>query len=314
MEQSVQTDRVAAYLDELRPHLDDLDPTERAEVLDELADALREVAAEHDEPLHDVVGPPADYVAAYRASAGLGQGRPQRPGSLQALATTVRAQRWWRHLRALAVLLQPAWWTLRGALLAGPLVFGLGVSFPPVTTLIAAALFIGGIAASLRVGAGHRHARGARLLVLAGNVTAVVIALSLVSMAASDQGDPEPESMGVPMLGQLVKPNGDPVTNIHPYTREGEPLTDVLLFDDAGRPLNVFAEDVNLSSFGIETEYERDADDQPITNLYPLQQSIIEQDPGEVPTRRPRTAPTIVLPPSVRPGTSTPPVSNDTAS
>jgi hypothetical protein len=107
---------------------------------------------------------------------------------------------------------------------------------------------------------------------------------------------------------------GTVATNIHPYTRDGEPLTDVLLFDDAGRPLNVAPEGLDIAGPGIEIEYQRDADGHPITNLYPLQQSVIEQAPGEAPTRRPRTAPTIVLPPSVRADASAPPVPDDSPS
>jgi hypothetical protein len=79
-----------------------------------------------------VLGPPAEYVAAYRASAGLEHGHPQRTGRLRGLASTVRAQRWWSRVSALAVLLQPAWWTLRGAALAALLggVLGLWSSAP----------------------------------------------------------------------------------------------------------------------------------------------------------------------------------------
>lgn len=319
MEQSVQTDRVAAYLDELRPHLDDLDPSERAEVLDELADALREVAAEHDEPLRDVLGPPADYVDAYRASAGL-EPRPRPRGWLAArvagIDAAVRAQPWWPQANALAQLLRPAWWTLRGGTLAVLLGWVLLGSLHWVITLPGLLSIAAAVATSMAARDGKHLSKGLRYVLAGANVIAALAVLPMMSSvgladgsdwdAGYEAGAMDSEAMAI---GQLTKPNGEPVTNIYPYTRDGEPLEDVLLFDGAGRPLNVAVhEDDVLFGSGdqeIETEYDRDADGQPITNLYPLQQYILDYDtPSGDPTRRPRTVPTIVLPPSVRPEAS----------
>jgi hypothetical protein len=329
MEQPVQTDRVADYLADLRPHLDDLDPSERAEVLDELADALREVAAENDGPLRDVLGPPAEYVAAYRASAGLAQGQPQRPGRLRTLFRTVsdtmRAQPWWPHVQALAHLLRPAWWTLRGAVLAVLVGNALGIfspaeilSFPGLLCVTAA------VAASLAIGGGRRVTKGRRVALAAANVIAVVTALSIGSAvtqirtegwaAGYDAGLQEDARADVMGAGQLTLPDGDLVTNIHPYTRDGEPLRDVLLFDDAGQPLNLAVEgDIVVGPDGtaIENEYERDAAGRPITNLYPLQQFTVDYDDKGLARRQRRTAPTIVLPPSVRSDATDRPLSDD---
>lgn len=59
MEPSVQSDHVADYLAELRPHFDDLGSSERAEVLDELADTL----------LFDGVGQPLNLAPEGEATA-----------------------------------------------------------------------------------------------------------------------------------------------------------------------------------------------------------------------------------------------------
>jgi hypothetical protein len=317
MEQSIQTDRVADYLAELRPYLDDLDPSERAEVLDELADALREVAAEDDRPLREVLGPPADYVAAYRASAGLERREPQPSGRLRTLTetmrNTVRTQPWWPHVLPLARLLRPAWWTLRGAVLAVLLGGALGIFRPSqVMSFLGLLCVTGAVAASLAIGSGQQMTRGWRRVLAGANVIAVFAALTIASdvTAVRDEGwgagydaaiRDELNASGFG-AGQLMLPDGELVTNIYPYTRDGEPLRDVLLLDGAGQPLTLVPDSADVLSPGedIETRYERDADGHVIANLYPLQQYTVENDDKGLPRRRPRTAPTIVLPPAVR--------------
>jgi hypothetical protein len=330
MEPTVHADRVADYLAELRPHLDDLSPSERAEVLDELTDALREVAAEDDRPLREVLGPPADYVAAYRASAGLETHPSQSRGGLRTqvatMSDTVRAQPWWPHVRALAELLRPAWWTLRGGVLAVLLGWILLGPLRPVIASLPGLLFITvAVAVSMMVGDGRRLSRGLRGAFTAVNVFAALAVLPMINVATSgvdssgweagyQAGLDEAGAMGA---GQLAKPSGELVTNIHPYTRDGEPLEDVLLFDGSGQPLRVVPEGETFvagANNDIEIDYERDADGQPITNLYPLHQFVLEyDDPTGEETRRPRTAPSVVLPPALRTDASEAPASETTA-
>ena len=61
---------VRAYLDAVRHHLADLPSEERDELVEDLEAHLLEVAAESDEPLASRLGPPDDYAAELRASAG----------------------------------------------------------------------------------------------------------------------------------------------------------------------------------------------------------------------------------------------------
>jgi hypothetical protein len=317
MEPSVHTDRVAAYLAELRPHLDDLDPSERAEVLDELADALREVATEDQRPLREVLGPPADYVAAYRASAGL-EAQPSRSrGRLRSqiadIADTLRAQPWWPHARDLGRLLRPSWWTVRGGVLAVLPAFVFLGSLSWAVSLGGLLFIAAGVAVSMAVRDGRQLTENLRLVLTGANVIAAVTVLPMISVAgaSADSGSWDSgyqaglqDAGGAMEPGQLAKPSGELVTNIHPYTRDGEPLEDVLLFDGSGQPLRVVPEGetfVGGANHDIEIDYQRDADGQPITNLYPLRQFVLEYDDatGEE-RRRPRTAPTVVLPPAMR--------------
>jgi hypothetical protein len=329
MEPSVQTDRVAAYLAEVGPHLDDLGPTERAEVLDELTAALREVAAEDDRPLREVLGPAADYVAAYRASAGLESHPSRSRGRLRtqiaAMAATVRAQPWSPPLEALARLLRPSWWTLRGAVLAVAL---LTMLFPRsqgdvILSLPGALVITTAVAVSMAVGSGRR-AEALRVVLMIVNVAALVAIPALTNFERNkhldirnDAADMAYRHYGDAPPGQLARPSGEPVGNIHPYTRDGEPVQDLLLFDDEGQPLRVVPEGEDVlraKGTKIEIDYERDADGQPITNLYPLRQFVLEHDDatGEE-ARRPRTAPAVVLPPALRTDASEAPASETAA-
>jgi hypothetical protein len=64
-------------------------------------------------------------------------------------------------------------------------------------------------------------------------------------------------------------------TNIYPYTKDGKPLKDVLLYDQNGRPLTIgWAKDP-----GVITDFPIGADGRTITNDYPLNQRHSNGDP-----------------------------------
>lgn len=187
MEQTTRTDRRDAYLAALVPYLDDLDTVERTEVLEELAAALDETAAEHDESLVDVLGPPASYVAAYRASAGLGPHVPATPSRRRALRARLsrwlRSQPWWPQVVALGQLLRPSWWTLRGAALAAVagVVLGLFDDLLAAFTLPGAIVTVVGVALSMAAGPGRASPRSRRLAHRVLNVVAVLAVLGLLN-------------------------------------------------------------------------------------------------------------------------------------
>jgi hypothetical protein len=62
------------------------------------------------------------------------------------------------------------------------------------------------------------------------------------------------------------------LSNIYPYSKDGKPLKDVLLYDQNGKPLLP-------SQSGLMTDYPIGADGQPITNSYPLNQRHANGDP-----------------------------------
>lgn len=331
MTTDTKSDRVADYLELLRPYLADLDGAERADILDELAANLAEVAAETDEPLERVVGPPSDYVAAFRDSAGLtGHGAESTRGhalgnAARGASERIRESAWWSRATQLGTLLRPAWWTARGAVIAvivASQLTGESVAqqlpIPFGSNPIGGAWLLACIAASIWLGQRTVEAidpletrrRGA---VFALNAVAAVGLLMVFAAAdtyrsqayweayaAAERDLAEGGSVqddGAPFLSL---PYGEPVTNIYPYDLQGRALDDVLLYDGAGNPIELFPPGEQPFP-DIETDFQRGPDGSPMTNLYPLDQYIVEEGLNG-PVRRLRPTPEPALPdPLTRP-------------
>lgn len=85
------------YLRDVAPHLGGLPEQEKAELLDDLAQHLREIAAENGPPLRERLGPPGDYAAELVASAGVAADGVTGPRPLARLTAAVqrsRTRRW----------------------------------------------------------------------------------------------------------------------------------------------------------------------------------------------------------------------------
>jgi hypothetical protein len=229
---------VADYVEAVRAALADLPAAQRAELLDDLADHLREVAEEGDGSLRDRLGPPETYAAELRSSAGLPP-RPE-PAALPPLARRVRDHPWTLALLRLADELRPAWWLLRAYLLAIAVSalthpwprFRLG---PELGGNRALGLLLFVALAVPSVALGRRTQTGAaRWLVRAGNVALGVYAVVFATWFYTDRAGPElvtPVPIGVTSL------DGGEITDIYPYDADGRPLHDVRLYDQNGNPI-----------------------------------------------------------------------------
>ena len=107
-------------------------------------------------------------------------------------------------------------------------------------------------------------------------VNGLLALFTLVALVAvADQPEPAMAySYPEPGLTSLAHDDGVPITNIHPYSASGEPLSGVLLYDQDGRPID------NVGTFSSEGgEVQRLETDPPApANAFPQQQRVLEYD------------------------------------
>lgn len=249
VEPPARQEEIARYLDGVRAALLDLPPQVRDELLEDLLAHLTEVAAESEEPLVDRLGQPAAYAAELRATAGVETGETQSlQDSTQWLYAAVnrlknavnvvdrRAGRFIGYPRArdFLVLLAPAWWVLRGyvvAMIVLNTLFGYQGLTPSadaeglVGTLLIAAMTIG----SIKLGAISPDWSSLRRFA-AYSATAVLGFVLLVGVLTLDDRSEASDSVSVwnPWSG---------IEDVYPYDANGQPLIGVRLFDQNGNPI-----------------------------------------------------------------------------
>ncbi|NNM46655.1 HAAS signaling domain-containing protein [Knoellia koreensis] len=232
---------VNAYVTQVRAELADLSPDDVEELTGGLEADLAERVAEAPDGLAGL-GSPAAYAAELRSAAGL----PARSGL---------SPSWWsqqvavfhdniRDLRrdsALAnevidflVKLRPAWWVLRGLVIAW-----VGASVVGVRALL---LPLGILAVVASVWLARRPkvlGEATGLLTLALNAVAIVACLGWWA-SYSTPGDPNAVvygESGGPATGLVY--NEQSVGNLFVYDRDGKALSDVRVFTDRGDPIDL---------------------------------------------------------------------------
>jgi hypothetical protein len=248
---------VGDYLDALRTELIDLAPEERDDLLSEVEPSLFEAAAEADEPLAARLGPPADFAADLRASAGLPPApRAAAPPSGGLVATLRELARHPAVAGTAAVLreLAPVWWVVRAYVAVEMLAMATGdgaesvaavarwpevprLGGPELGVIVLAVALVASIAAG--IAARRQPDRGRRgriavnlvLAVLAVPVADQLIDAQGVSPVTVSSASAQPE----PAAGLAY--NGAFVDNVYAYDRAGRLLHDVRLYDSFGTPL-----------------------------------------------------------------------------
>ncbi|MDM7855597.1 HAAS signaling domain-containing protein [Cellulomonas alba] len=263
-----------------REQADDLTDGLEADLADALADADH---ARHGGDLVAQFGSPDDYAAELRAAAGLGSaagahaGGPWRRlgGLLREQRAGLRTQPWWPGVARLGTAARPLWWVVRGwvAFMLLDRWFGAGGSqwFPSGGTgrLALVALMIASI------WLGQSRVRRGRRLVLALNV-ALALGLLVVAPAVSRdqawQADAASSGVAAPAQDGVVV-DGIQAGNLFVYDAQGNPLHDVQVFDDRGRPVRTSGDGSTVDSQSGEpwTYAPRTAaDGRTMWNVYPL--------------------------------------------
>lgn len=261
-------------------------------------------------------GPASEYAAELRAAAGLGAAAPAgRPGARRTLAwvapgagavrrrwtagaSAVQAHPSWPLVAAVARALQPLWWLLRGwvwwVFLLGLVRTVGGVHglepihrFVPRSAVTVLSLLLV-LALSCAVGRGVGSGRAVpRRVLLALTVAAVVAVPTYVSQARGAVEQRLASAGGYPVYVETqvqvstppedgVRVDGQLVSNLFVYDAEGNPLEDVQVFDDRGRPVRTTYDDGTSawSLPGVEEPwtFQADADlaGRERWNVYPL--------------------------------------------
>lgn len=344
---TVDNDQIDRYLAAVRSELADLPDNERADLLEDLEQHLREVAAEEDGSLEERLGDPVSYAKELRTSVGY-QEPPRGFGSIRHAVETSRpvsrARGAWRtvaehpefqEFRASAAASRPLWWLARGYSLV--LLFGLMLEgsraarvfpFPRLadSALFGLVLAIGGAAGSVALGRRSEHSRRARLISIVLNILLVVMAFSVAStvrnravMSYAGAGPthyPSPEF--VSHDGALTGSDGQVVTNIFPFGADGAPLDGVTLYDQNGRPLDIVIEH-DEDGNAIVTSYQLDVDGRPVTHAFPQHQTLrpdhgFDDDPRNWDARgRPAVDPPVLRSGSEEPDPSASPSASEEA-
>jgi hypothetical protein len=247
---------IEAYLAAVRASLSDLAEDERADLLAEVEASLVEAAGAGDRPIASL-GPPEEFAAELRASAGLGEatlpvvGSPRALDTLRVFADEITRRPAVVAARRVARELAPAWWLVRGYLVVAAIAIATGATWSLTrpwlprfaTWRVGALVIVIGVVASLALGLlTRRRASGLMFLVLAVDIVAllaIVPAERHVTRASASTivGAPLAASAVQGGLGLLY--DGSPVLNVYPYSRDGRLLHDVRLYDNMGRAITL---------------------------------------------------------------------------
>jgi len=293
---------VTAYAAAVRRALADLGPDQVEELTDGLEANLADALADEWHVGHGAdpvaqFGGAEQYAAELRTAAGLAPAGPDgRQSRLAALRhplraagragarrlTQARATRWWPAVEDFGVALRPAWWVLRGWMayqLVALWVFRTPPSYLP-ETLWAAVVLAALLVASVQWGRGRWAVRGGwRTVLLTVSALTAVAALPMAVWlhAAStqyvyvDMGGPVAPA---PQDGVVV--DGIAVSNLFVYDAEGNPLRDVQIYDDRGRPVRTTLDEGQApwALPGVNETWSfvpaTDGDGRALWNVYPL--------------------------------------------
>ncbi len=286
----------AAYLEAVAEGLADLPGEDRDEVIQDLEAHLAEL---DDQSVERILGTPAEFVQEFRTSAGLDESAERerinlvtrlRNGLAGVAQRTSEIVNWPRF--------RPVWLWVRGWVVVSAwawLYDGYAQEYfalPSIggSPLVGLLLVAGATWLSLWLARNEGHG-----LAALGSVTfSIVAGLSLVLMLANPIRTYDPYDYEEQVyFDSMMSADGNPITNIHAFDLEGQPVQ-VLLFDQDGRPLRTLpgyvyeeadynpTQDTFESGYGTVT-FQRDQYGRIIPNLYPLELSTYDEYGNLVP-------------------------------
>ncbi|MGI5212158.1 HAAS signaling domain-containing protein [Plantactinospora sp. CA-290183] len=249
----VTEQEIASYVGRVRAALADLPPAVRDELLEELPEHLAEVAVEGEGSLTERLGPPEAYAVELRAAAGVaapagganldqrisavvGKGRER----LRAVDTRLGPVLGYARLSEFLRLLRPAWWLLRGylvAMLVTVMVTGEPFGLLPRlggSTLAALLLLAATVAGSVWLG--RRSATlGRRPTWVLHLSSAFLVIFGLVGFFDADSRAAQ-DGYG---YHEVYTDQYSGVRDVYVYDSEGRLVEGVRLFDQNGEPIRL---------------------------------------------------------------------------
>jgi hypothetical protein len=250
----VSEQEIAEYVDGVRKALGDLPRKQRDELLEDLQQHLAEVGAEGEGSLTDQLGPPEAYAAELRSAARLRPSGPtgrtyddriiaawKRAGvQARALDSRLGPPIGYASASEFVRLLRPAWWVLRGylvAMLLAVVTTGGDVGLlPRLGGSTLAALLLLAVCVPLSIWWGRREAgltEWRRYVNQVATATLVIFALVGIFTVGARFG-------GTEQSYEPVYSNPyESVQDVYVYDEQGNLLTDVRLFDQNGQPIRL---------------------------------------------------------------------------
>jgi HAAS domain-containing protein len=303
------TDVVEAYISDVRARLADVPEEDRADLLEDVASHVREIADEFGpESLQDRLGSPADFAAELRASAGYADvaEEPAAPSRMRRAGRAVAGRVRTDANRELWRKLEPGWWVVRGVLV-GYLALWMTGAHPEFiprlgnSHLLGLGVLVVGAVGSFKLGE-RRPATQSLWL----RRTRIAAEVGLVFFALTYVGDAGSTHVVFVDNGVVAQPDaclrdsaGRPISNLYAFDASGQAIPQFFLTDEAGRPIdNLCPDQVEIGADGPpKTTYAKDTNGAPVYGVFPRQQTVQVPDPatGNV-TERPVTPPAVVFP------------------
>ncbi|MFI0450952.1 HAAS signaling domain-containing protein [Actinomadura sp. 6N118] len=298
-------EEIGQYAEDVRAALADIPEADRAELLEDLEGHLAEVAAESDEPLVNRLGTPAAYATELRSAYGTGTVRTRRSvrasatGSFQSMETRFREKvdgsrvlsAVWAFLKEFRSL----WWIVR-AWAAAVLLWRYwdddwhadpwgAAQWTTLAAFVVASIALGQWSRA-------RPDRSPRVLIVGLNGLALLLLFSIqVNLGLTQLASGNISQMGVgearPSTATAPQSSVWEVANLFPYSKDGKPLKDILLYDQDGRPVQL-----DYEAHGYQLD--RCGSPPPIANSYPL--PLRQDDPNMEPSPSPSCVPGSPMP------------------
>ena len=292
-------ERIRSFAASVRRHLDDLPEDELDEMLSGLAADLADQAADNGGVLD--LGDPAVYAEELRSAAGLpprGASRSRRPfregftAWRADLTESIRRTAVGAWLLDVLVALRPVWWVARGfALYALVILYpaqwvspSYGRNVVPISP-IETALLLACVILSVQWG---RDLWMPKTWLRRARTVVSVLAVLILPFALYSLLTPRVEYVdAAPYTQQGLLLDGVQVGNIFAFDENGDPIDHVQLYTGDGTPLELYGADGPGSDYAWLGDGEtiivpfRDYRDQPVWNVYPLDQGRIDQSTGE---------------------------------